>query len=116
MNARPTITIIVAEMIIAERRSPTLFSADDHLTDLQCWSCNGSKEGYIISDHLDILEHLEKIARNGDFVNGIGELSVFNPQTNGAPGVIAGDRVDSESNQFDDVQTVFNRADNFFRR
>ena len=61
----------------------------------------------VVGDGGDVVEHLLQVAGDGDLLDGEGQLPVFNPQTGGAAGVIAGHHVDAESHQLRDIEAGF---------
>src|SRR5215469_2793296 len=68
-------------------------ATDGHLPDQDRRRFNGMAELQIRGDLLDIQQHLLQVSRNGDFRDGICKLSIFDPQSYGAAGIIAGDGV-----------------------
>src|SRR5437867_3663889 len=81
------------------------FSADDHVANFHRWRGNGANKFHVIADHFDVPQHLAQIARNGDFVHRISELAVFDPHSDGAPGIIAGHYIHTEADQLHHVES-----------
>jgi signal transduction histidine kinase/DNA-binding response OmpR family regulator len=84
----------------------SLPAADGHLGDLQGGGGDGAAELQVGADHLDILQHPAQVAGDGDFVHREGRLAVPDPQTGGAPGVVAGHEVDPEAHQLGNEESV----------
>src|SRR4029079_18272284 len=51
-----------------------------------------------------------EVAGDGYFVDRMGYLAVFHPESRGAAGVVSGDGIDALAHQFADDQTAFHAA------
>jgi hypothetical protein len=54
-------------------------AGDGHAADLEGGSHDAVAEGEVIADHLDPQQHLFEVARDGDLLDRIGELTWFTP-------------------------------------
>src|SRR6185295_5013199 len=55
-------------------------------------------------------------AGDGDFADGVGELSIFNPEAGRAARVIAGDAVDAHADKLGDVEALADILHQLLRR
>src|SRR5215831_20064279 len=92
-----------------------LLSADYHFTDLQGRSSNGAHKRNIVAQHFDVLQHLSQIAGDSHLLNRVHELSIFDPKSDRATGIIASYRVYTEADQLYDVKSPFHRLNDLFR-
>src|SRR4026208_16314 len=87
-----------------------------HFRDLQGRAGNPASEDEIIADNLDVAEHLFQIPRDGNLLDRIRQLTVFDPKSARPTGVVSGHHIDPKADQFRDVQPVLDTADNVLRR
>ena len=67
------------------REVAPLLAGDSQARDLQRGGGGLVAEGQILPHHLDVLQHLAQIARDGDLLDGVRQLATLDPEPDGAP-------------------------------
>src|SRR5438067_2940272 len=70
----------------------------------------------IVADFGDTIQHFLHRAGDGHLRHGECEFSIADPDADGAARIIARDSIDTAANQFGHIKSIFNAAENFFRR
>jgi glutathione S-transferase len=66
------------------RWRPASAAGDRHAPDLERRGADGGAHPQVVADHLDVAEHLEQVAGDGDLVHRMGELAVLDPDADRA--------------------------------
>src|SRR6266436_5866521 len=82
-----------------------------HAADQHGGSSRAVAKDEVGAHAFDGLEHFEEVACDGDLLDRIRQLSVVDPQADGAPRIVAGDAVDAEADQLRDVQSLLDAPD-----
>src|SRR4051794_7108701 len=104
-------TIAAGGMDRFSLRTSVLFTANGHLSNLQCRGGDRAAEDQVGADGFDAHQHLLEVARNGHFGNREGQFAVADPQTYGAARIIAGDDIDAEAHHFGHIESIGNTGD-----
>src|SRR5215469_2898485 len=93
----------------------SLFPGHRHAFDHDRRASSRAAPLKIITDGNDIFEHFFQIAGDGDLFYGIGQFSVFNPNTAGSARKVTGHKVHAKAEKIGKVQTIFYASDDLFR-
>ena len=72
--------------------------------------------GKIGTDGFEVEQHILQLARDGDLGYRKCQFAVSNPKTGCAAGIIPGHDINTETDQFGDVETVANAGDQLLGR
>src|SRR5436305_7633440 len=103
------------------RREPTLFPGERHAIDEDGTAVLGAAHHDVAPHFTDAAEHLQQVARDGDFLHREPDLATLDPEARRAARVIAGHHVHALAHHFGDdeaaahqlhepVEVVFARA------
>src|SRR5580704_12468071 len=95
----------------SRQRSWILRSGDGHAFDADGGRGARSAEDEVVADGDDVFVHVFEVAGDGDLFDGVGELAVFDPETAGSVGVVAGDEVDAVTHGFGDEEAGLDIGD-----
>src|ERR1700757_1756747 len=87
------------------RTAPCSATGHGHAVDPEGRCIGAVAEDQIVGG-AQLLEHLRQIAGDGDLGNRIGDLAVFDPESGGAPAVVAGDVVDPEADELGAIEAA----------
>lgn len=90
-------------------------AADGHLPDLEAGGLNRTAEQGIVADHLDAAQNLRKGGGNGEFMDGVGDFSLFDPESLRSLGKISVMDHGPKSSKTRDQDTVINGGDQLFQ-
>src|SRR5258708_3734929 len=96
---------------LASDRRVRLLAGNGHAFDAKRGARDRAAELQVVADLSDIVQNVLQIAGDGDFLNRIGQLAVFNPQSARALREVAGDQVHAVTQQLSHVETLFDSAD-----
>src|SRR4051794_7632537 len=87
-------------------QSRLLFTGNSHLLDQHRASSHTAAQINVAADGDNLLIHLLQVAGDCDFVNRIGNLSVFDPKARSAARVITRHSVHTLTHEFRDDETA----------
>src|SRR5512146_519627 len=93
-----------------------LLAGDGHSIYTKGRASECAAEFEVVADFGDVVEHVVEVAGDGDLLDRVVEFAVLDPQAAGAAREIAGDEIDTETEEFRYEQTFPDVADDFFGR
>src|SRR2546430_2172286 len=93
-----------------------LFPGNHHTVNPQCGSGKRATEFKIVTDFRDVVENIFEISGNRDFFHRVSKFAILDPQSTGAPGKVTGNHVHAETEKLEDIEPLFDVANNLLRR
>src|ERR1700730_14906416 len=92
-----------------------LLAADDQAVEADSRARHGAAEFKVAADLGNVEEHFFQVPCDGNFFDGIGQLSARDPQAGSAAGIVARDQVGAVAEKFGDVESLGNLSNDFLR-